>query len=326
MDGCSRAERRRRAAREGRRMSGKGDLVMTTQHGGHRVIVAAVALALVCSWITPALAQAPPGDFASVVSAARAWPGCLGVETGQTSSGKRVIFAWFESKKALVGWYHSEVHQKAMKTAFPNQTFDREPLPDTPEDSGPILAIVSLSFSTLRGPARHPWPLPRSGSSSTRPCPGAWRSADGSPPMLSRCGGCGRSSWGRRRVDLADGNLRGEELRRGAVHQLPAGRVCGESGGGGLRGLEDLVRLEQVEGVVHDLHELHRPGLVDDEIGPLRIAEHRALLIGLHRAVRGEHLTPGIGEEELLAALILLPRGEGEVMVSADAHDLGTQR
>ena len=65
---------------------------MTTQHGGHRVIVAAVALALVCSWITPALAQAPPGDFASVVSAARAWPGCLGVETGQTSSGKRVIF------------------------------------------------------------------------------------------------------------------------------------------------------------------------------------------------------------------------------------------
>jgi len=56
-------------------MSVKGDLVMTTQHGGHRVIVAAVALALVCSWITPALAQAPPGDFASVVSAARAWPG-----------------------------------------------------------------------------------------------------------------------------------------------------------------------------------------------------------------------------------------------------------
>jgi hypothetical protein len=127
-------------------MSVKGDLVMTTRHGGHRVIVAAVALALVCSWITPALAQAPQGDFASVVSAARAWPGCLGVETGQTSSGKRVIFACFESKKALVGWYHSEVHQKAMKTAFPPQTFDREPLPDTPEDSGPILAIVSLKL------------------------------------------------------------------------------------------------------------------------------------------------------------------------------------
>src|SRR6266850_7946653 len=89
--------------------------------------------------------------------------------------------------------------------------------------------------------------------------------------------------------------------------QLPAGWVSGESGGG-LGGLQDLFRLEQVEGVVHDLHELHRPGLVDDEVGPLRIAEHRALFIGLHRAVRGEHLTPEIGEEELLAALILLPR------------------
>src|SRR6267143_409006 len=127
-------------------MSVKGDLVMKTRHGGDRVIVAAAALALVCSLITPAAAQALPGNFASVVGAARAWPGCLGVETGQTSSGKRVIFAWFESKKALVGWYHSEVHQKAMKTAFPTQTFDREPLPDTPEDSGPILAIVSLKL------------------------------------------------------------------------------------------------------------------------------------------------------------------------------------
>src|SRR3984893_14651482 len=103
-------------------------------------------IALSLFWTSVAVARAPPGGFASVVSAARAWPGCLGVETGQTSSGKRVIFAWFESKKALVGWYHSEVHQKAMKTAFPNQTFDREPLPDTPEDSGPILAIVSLKL------------------------------------------------------------------------------------------------------------------------------------------------------------------------------------
>jgi hypothetical protein len=33
-----------------------------------------------------------------------------------------------------------------MKTAFPNQTFNRERLPDTPEDSQPILAIVSLKI------------------------------------------------------------------------------------------------------------------------------------------------------------------------------------
>jgi len=153
-------------------MSVKGDLVMTTQHGGHRVIVAAVALALVCSWITPALAQAPPGDFASVVSAARAWPGCLGVETGQTSSGKRVIFAWFEGKKALVAWYRSEVHQKAMKTAFPNQAFDREPLPDTPEDSGPILAIVSLKLLDAPRPGATSLPIATIGIELYTPLPG----------------------------------------------------------------------------------------------------------------------------------------------------------
>src|SRR5437879_3744167 len=116
------------------------------------VIAASVALTMFWSWISPARAQAPQGGFTNVVSAARAWPGCLGVETGQTSSGKRVIFAWFESKKALVGWYHSEVHQKAIKTAFPNQTFDREPLPDTREDSGPILAIGSLKLRDTATP------------------------------------------------------------------------------------------------------------------------------------------------------------------------------
>src|SRR5712691_10431414 len=111
----------------------KGELVMNARKGRQVVIAASVSFALFFSWIPLARAQAPQGGFASVVSAARACPGCLGVETGQTASGKRVIFAWFESKKALVGWYHSEVHQKAMKTAFPNQNLDREPLPDTPE-------------------------------------------------------------------------------------------------------------------------------------------------------------------------------------------------
>jgi hypothetical protein len=153
-------------------MSLTGDLVMKTRHGGDLVIVVSVALALLCSWITPALAQAPPGGFASVVSAAKAWPGCLGVETGQMSSGKRVIFAWFENKKALVGWYHSEVHQKAMKTAFPNQTFDREPLPDTPEDSGPILAIVSLKLLDTPKPDATSMPIATIGIELYTPLPG----------------------------------------------------------------------------------------------------------------------------------------------------------
>ena len=110
-------------------------------------IVASVALMLVCTSSIPVLAQPRPAGFPDVVGALRATPGCLGVETAQTSGGKRVIFAWFESKKALVDWYHGDVHQKAMKTVFPHVTFDRQPLVDLADDGGPILTIVSVKFA-----------------------------------------------------------------------------------------------------------------------------------------------------------------------------------
>jgi hypothetical protein len=58
-----------------------------------------------------------------------------------------VIFAWFEGKQALVDWYYSDAHQNAMKAVFPGQSFDRTPLPDLAEDSGPILTIVSVKFA-----------------------------------------------------------------------------------------------------------------------------------------------------------------------------------
>ena len=115
-------------------------------------VAGSVAFALSCLWTTTAIAQTPPGGgFPNVLTALKAAPGCLGVETGQTSSGRRVIFAWFGSKKALVDWYHSDAHQKAMKSVFPNQTFDRQPLPDLAEDSGPILTIVSVRFADTSG-------------------------------------------------------------------------------------------------------------------------------------------------------------------------------
>jgi heme-degrading monooxygenase HmoA len=136
------------------------------------VLVGSVALTLSWSWMTAAFAQAPPASFPNVVGALRATPGCLGVETGQTSSGKRVIFAWFENKKALVGWYHSDAHQKAMKAAFPRQTFDRQPLPDLPEDSGPILAIVSVKFADTPGPDVTSMPISSIGIELYGPLPG----------------------------------------------------------------------------------------------------------------------------------------------------------
>ena len=117
-------------------------------------IAASAVLALYAVSVAPALAQSPPGGFPSVVKELRAAPGCLGVETGQTAGGRRVIFAWFDGKKSLVDWYHSDVHQRAMHAVFPNRTFNREPLPDLPEDVGPILTIVSVKFAEAPAPGK----------------------------------------------------------------------------------------------------------------------------------------------------------------------------
>jgi antibiotic biosynthesis monooxygenase len=135
-------------------------------------ITAIAGLALVSAGTSTALAQAPPAFFPNVVAAVRATPGCLGVETGQTSSGRRVIFAWFESKQALVGWYRSDVHQRAMKAVFPKQNFDREPLPDLAEDSGPILAIVSVKLADGPKPDGSAIPISSIGIELYGPLPG----------------------------------------------------------------------------------------------------------------------------------------------------------
>jgi len=116
------------------------------------VTIGSAALALCGATAAPAVAQRAPGGFPSVIKAVREAPGCLGVETGQTAGGRRVIFAWFEGKKALLDWYHSDVHQRAMHSVFPNQKFEREPLPDLAEDAGPILAIVSVKFAEEPAP------------------------------------------------------------------------------------------------------------------------------------------------------------------------------
>ena len=140
---------------------------------GRALIVAGtMALILGTAWMTSAFAQSPPAGFPSVLGALKATPGCLGVETGQTSSGKRVIFAWFENKKALVGWYHSEAHQKAMKSVFPNQAFDRQPLPDLADDSGPILTIVSVKFGDAPRPDATSPPITSIGIELYGPLPG----------------------------------------------------------------------------------------------------------------------------------------------------------
>lgn len=140
---------------------------------GPRVAVAvSVALTICCAGLPPALPQGIPTGFPNVVGALKMAPGCLGVETGQTASGRRVIFAWFESKKALVDWYHGDAHQKAMRTVFPDVPFDRQPLPDLADDSGPILTIVSVKFADAPRPEGAPNPIVSIGIELYGPLPG----------------------------------------------------------------------------------------------------------------------------------------------------------
>ena len=85
-------------------------------------------------------------DFPDLVGGLKAIPGCLGVETAMTASGKSVIFAWFEDKKAVLRWYYSDMHQQVMKQFFPGGNY-RTPLQEVSDDSGPILAIASLTMA-----------------------------------------------------------------------------------------------------------------------------------------------------------------------------------
>jgi hypothetical protein len=130
----------------------------------NHLMAAALAALTACVWPAPSFAQAPqsggagygeqrdsnpgdPGYGEQLVKAVMASPGVLGIELGQTVKGRRVIFAWFEDKRALVNWYQSDFHERGVKWAFPNLKSVREPLPDLPENSGQILALVTLKFA-----------------------------------------------------------------------------------------------------------------------------------------------------------------------------------
>ncbi len=89
-----------------------------------------------------------PGGFPDLIAGLKATPGCLGVETARTASGKNVIFAWFEDKKAVLKWYYSETHQTAIRLTFPNDKDKLDPpLQGVPDDIGPIMAVASITMA-----------------------------------------------------------------------------------------------------------------------------------------------------------------------------------
>ena len=115
------------------------------------LIAHVIAVALM-SLLAPSLgAEGPAGSqdqgFPDLVAALKATPGCLGVETARTGSGKNVIFAWFEDKKAALGWYYSDTHQSVMNRFLPGTKRPGKPLADVPDDGGPIMVIASITMN-----------------------------------------------------------------------------------------------------------------------------------------------------------------------------------
>ncbi len=85
-------------------------------------------------------------------------PGCLGVETANTQSGKTVIFAWFEDKEATIDWYYSGTHQQAIENFVTDDSEEHVPLEHVDDEAGPILCVASLTPNTGKslGPIQLP--------------------------------------------------------------------------------------------------------------------------------------------------------------------------
>lgn len=105
----------------------------------------------------PAAGKKKDAPFGDLAAALMATPGCLGVESARTSSGKQVIFAWFENKKAAMAWYKSDFHQNLMQKFFPNEKSDRKPLADVIDENAPILTIASVTFNEKPAEGQSPF-------------------------------------------------------------------------------------------------------------------------------------------------------------------------
>jgi hypothetical protein len=112
-----------------------------------RTIIAACVLSLCVAGHAAAQAPAgPPPGWPNLVAGLKETPGCIGVETAMTATGKNVIFAWFENREAVMRWYRSDMHRDAMRKYFGNAE-RRAPLENVPDDSGPLMVIASITFS-----------------------------------------------------------------------------------------------------------------------------------------------------------------------------------
>ena len=132
------------------------------------VAVSVVVVALLAG-ATPAGAQELP--LPDLVSGLKAIEGVVGVETASTSSGKQVIFAWFEDKAAALRWYYSEMHSGVQDAFFPDRP-PHVPLENVPDDVGPIMAIASITMADSAHFAETSLPISQIAIELYQPLPG----------------------------------------------------------------------------------------------------------------------------------------------------------
>ena len=139
---------------------------------GAAILAALVFVPAILAGQTQAGASQRTGGagFPDLVGALKATPGVLGVETARTQSGKQVIFAWFENKKAALTWYYSDTHRSLQKVFAPGSPA-RTPMADVPDDGSPVLAIASLTMSGTPT-ADSPFPVSQIAIELYKPLPG----------------------------------------------------------------------------------------------------------------------------------------------------------
>ena len=126
---------------------GGGSYVRDRKDGLLLLAVAALVFAPTLVAEQPRPADPLGAGFPELIAGLQATPGCLGVELARTAGGKQVVFAWFEDKRALMRWYGSDVHLRAMQAVFPGHQIGGTTLKDLPEDAGPILSIASIALA-----------------------------------------------------------------------------------------------------------------------------------------------------------------------------------
>lgn len=116
-----------------------------------------------------------------LVEGIRSTPGCLGVETAQTSSGKNVIFAWFKDKESALAWHSHPMHRRMMSGFFADRPEGHIPMEHIPDGAGPLLVIASLKPADKPLPGTR-MPISEIAIETYMPMPGGLRINGGFTP------------------------------------------------------------------------------------------------------------------------------------------------